>query len=200
MSVLLMGHLGNMGRRYAAVLDYLEQHWQGYDVREIRTCPPLTNFTHVIVATPTDTHVKILADLLNQPHKLSILCEKPIARGAIPAIENPYGHTVAMVNNYNYIDLPPREGVTFYDYYNSGSDGLHWDCIQLVHLARGHISLNNKSPVWACTINGARIDRAAIDQSYVDMIADFCGPQLRLWGIDDIIEAHRKAAALVATC
>jgi hypothetical protein len=100
-----------------------------------------------------------------------------------------------MVNNYAYMAKDGR-GPTIYNHYNSGGDGLYWDCIQLIHLAKDVIVLENKSPFWKCDINGIRQSKQDVDASYVHMLQDFLEiePQDKLWGHDEIKMAHVKTA------
>jgi hypothetical protein len=106
-----------------------------------------------------------------------------------------------MVNNYAYYcdGIIETVGDTHYDYYNSGADGLAWDCIQLIHLAKSGVGyLRNDSPIWDCMINGTRLNRELIDMCYVKMIKDFeSDGELygRLWGSKDIEAAHNKVMA-----
>lgn len=196
--VCVIGAKGNMGRRYMAILAHLGVEADGVDIGD-----PIRNIgiSHYIIATPTthhSMHIEWLAKLRQRP----ILCEKPVTkdRAELESLERHVkrGHKIYMVNQYAYYSdqLPQKSGITCYDYYNSGKDGILWDCIQIIHLARGEITtLTNKSPVWRCVINGMELNREAIDLCYVKMIRDFISDGReygRLWGWDDIKASHEK--------
>jgi hypothetical protein len=106
-------------------------------------------------------------------------------------------HKIFMVNQYAYYSHQIYEGVgkTSYDYYNSGGDGIFWDCIQLIYLAKETICLSNNTPIWFAQINGVELDRETIDLCYVKMIHDFYEDGKiygQRWGRSEIIEAHNK--------
>jgi hypothetical protein len=205
-STCIIGGLGNMGRRYAAIL---ASEGMPYTIIDKGDSLPRIHdgATHFIIATPTDTHGRILrmvAEKYKEP--VNILVEKPVVklggtlRGLRP-VERALdaGHNVYMVNQYAYYShgITEGKGPTWYDYYNSGPDGLAWDCIQLIHLAKGGIGfLAQNSPVWNCGINGRSLNRELIDLCYVKMIKDFLSNGAaygRLWGWDDIKDSHAKA-------
>jgi len=208
MKLCVIGHMGSIGRRYAAICEDLSLNWYGLDVSDPYYKWPinLDDTTHFLIATPTNTHITILQKLLittKQPKK--ILVEKPICPlGKTPEgiklcrILEKEGHKVYMVNNYAYYPFPeetPPDNITMYDYFHSGNDGLIPDCIQLIYLAKGQIFLNNKSPVWGCTINGHNLDRIDLDSCYISMIEDFISDGKkhgRLWDIDDAERAQYK--------
>lgn len=202
MIVCVIGHMGNMGRRYSSILDYLEVDWVGCE--EGHPVPPFA--THYIIATPTDTHAEMINLIGREPNSNKrILVEKPVC--VMTSIHPPKelaaiqaaraqgrGNSVYMVNQYAYYPgVDVINGITSYDFYNSGNDGIGWDCIQLLHLARGRVFLKNESPIWKAKINGIILDRDLVDQCYVDMIKDFVGPRKNLWGWHNIKEAHEKA-------
>jgi hypothetical protein len=167
----------------------------------------LSNPTHYIIATPTDTHTQILTELfefLKGKPRVSILCEKPVIKTddihkdfeIIYKIKEA-GHLIFMVNNYAfYPGLLNGRGKTSYSYYNSGGDGIAWDCIQLIHMARGVIELSNDSPFWKTQINGTHLIQDYISAGYVEMVDDFITDNhVNLWNFDDILSAHKKVIA-----
>ena len=199
--VCVVGGKGNMGRRYLAILDHLGVESVSVD----RGDRIPEKITHYIVATPTSLHGHTLGRIpRNEDNPVPILCEKPIMvtnnMAALHGIEflRKNGRKIYMVNQYAYYfdKMPQKSGITCYDYYNSGGDGVAWDCIQIIHLARGEITtLANKSPVWRCVINGIELRRDMIDLCYIKMIRDFISDGLeygRLWGWDDIKASHEK--------
>lgn len=197
-SVCLIGADGNMGRRYKAILNEINIKFCSVDIGD--RWPDSAH--HYIIATPTDTHLEMIAKI-NEPDA-RILVEKPLCRLSsmlrIQTVRDACkDHTdkLFMVNQYAYIPWVEKGiGPTIYDYYNTGRDGLGWDCIQLIHLAKGYLSLRNKSPIWQCTINGLPITRGMVDRAYIEMIRDFLSDgelHQKLWGWDDITKAIERA-------
>jgi hypothetical protein len=130
------------------------------------------DYAGVIVATPTDTHFDILVKLSDIKNDINILCEKPLTKGAfeLAKICQLYkDKNLQMVMQYKDLDLG-GEGDSFYDYYNHGRDGLHWDCLQIVGLARGRVMLSEDSPYWKCRLNGADLDIKKMDYAYSMML------------------------------
>lgn len=207
-NVLVIGCKGNMGRRYIAILKYLGVKHRGVDEGEYILS---NDATHVIIAAPTNIHHELLSNICSlRDHPIKILCEKPFfvpdpedeedgwdslsrMTGLLKKLHEK-GHKTYMVNNYAYYPFSRTEGgPTQYSYYNSGKDGIVWDCIQLIHLARHEIYLSNNSPRWQTVINGESINKDRIDAGYIDMVADFVlGMHGKLWGFPDIVAAHLK--------
>lgn len=201
MRVFIIGNKGNMGRRYAAILRHLGHEAVGCDAGEI---PNLELCDAVIVATPTDTHLTLL-DFLKEC-KRPVLCEKPFINEpeAMPYLEHflkdaeRCAMRVSMVSQYDYMlspslrsSLPNLTGLTSYDYFRTGNDGLAWDCINIIWWASGQIQLNNQSPLWKCRINGLRLDQANVDYSYVEMIQEWLrNPYIPQY--ERILKSHQK--------
>jgi hypothetical protein len=95
-----------------------------------------------------------------------------------------------MVNQYKY--LSGSGGVTYYDFYNTGKDGLEWDCLNIIGMARQQRAfINNKSPIWKCCINGKKLSLDDVNQAYVEMIKDWLENQEPDY--DYLIESHRRS-------
>jgi hypothetical protein len=176
--IYLIGANGNMGRRYACILRYLKHDYIDLDIHNYDALDIVAkeiNPTHFIIATPTETHMDIIKEV--DKYNVPILCEKPLAKNLkeikeIEGVKSP----LSMVWNYEFVPYKIfKKGDTCYNYYNSGKDGLVWDCVQLISLAQGKITLSNSSPRWKVVINSTNIDRAEIDNSYISMIANFTG-------------------------
>lgn len=206
--VFIFGIEGNMGRRYKSILEWLGIPVRGIDKNDsLSRIDFIKNPTHYIIATPTNTHQQIIEELdeyLKNKPSVRILCEKPVIKTMDIAQDfKPIrslissGHYFYMVNNYCYYPgMGTGRGKTSYDYYNSGGDGLIWDCIQLVHLASSDISLSNRSPYWQTFINGTCLIKDYIDDTYVSMLADFLDDTMGLlWGYKDIELATKKVIA-----
>ena len=200
MKVLVFGHLGNMGKRYGQILTDIKVDWVGIDHRQpildkIRVCSEgFKDITHVIIATPTETHQQLIRDcdeLFKYPIK--ILCEKPISFDMY--IHNS-PNLLYMVNNYAYLANHSKTGETSYAYYYSGPHGIIWDCIQLIAMAQGALELSLQSTTWSAMINGHALNRNDIDFSYYAMIKDFVGAGEKLWGRSMIYTAHCRCTEL----
>jgi len=184
--VFIAGWLGNMGQRYLAVLKFLGIPYCGLDV------PPewtpnagnpnwlnkaeVSEATHILVATPTHTHYDVLKEYLGWG--LPVLCEKPVIKDIglleeIIAMYSKKGVPLTMLNQYKYMTKPTDQGETYYNYFRTGGDGLHWDCINLIGLAKGKVEIGNVNPIWTCCINGRWLSPDNIDESYINMMADW---------------------------
>jgi hypothetical protein len=183
-----------MGRRYQAILRHLGRRVCPLDV-EARPAEVERLARHaegIVLATPTGTHAAYcqLLEALAVP----LLCEKPVTMD-LPTLEvilrrpGPF----AMMAQYAMLDDPAASWETAYNFYQSGSDGLAWDCVTLLGLARGPVTLRAESPVWRCRLNGRALTLDAVGQAYVDFVASWLerpGFQDRAW----VREAHRRAA------
>jgi hypothetical protein len=162
---------------------------------------PPTGYDSVIITTPTVLHTVHIEQFL--PLGIPILCEKPITTSLrvldrfMPKIE---GAKVDMVNQYRFLRGrfdEVADGVTLYDYFNHGRDGLAWDCISVVALAKGHVALGERSPSWQCVINGERMSLSDMDQAYIDMISHWVNGQLVGHDSTYIRDAHAKVHAYI---
>lgn len=172
--ILVIGANGSMGRRYSALLKYMNKTtvW-GVDnnltvdqiIKEARA------FEGVILATPTDTHYEFLIKLA--PLNCKVLCEKPITKNAdeMVHLKKLYEKKdLQMVMQYRDLDESSNRGESFYDYYNHGRDGLYWDCLQIIGLARHRVMLSENSPFWKCRLNGKDLDLRQMDYAYSWML------------------------------
>lgn len=179
MSILLVGANGNMGARYQAVLRHLGQPFEGVDrfhsPKSIREIADVSQ--GVIICTPTDTHLEYL-QLFSDLRK-PVLCEKPLCKDpqALAPVIAEYGHTrtpINMIFQYEELAPPmPAYGESTYNYFKHGTDGLVWDCIQIIALASGEIILEESSPIWTCQINGHSLRLSDMDQAYISHIAQW---------------------------
>jgi hypothetical protein len=172
MSVLLVGAKGSMGRRYQAILRYLGRKFIACDIEsEPEQVESLASrCAGTILASPTDTHAAYIR--LLAPLKKPILCEKPVTKNVaelkdllteLARLETPF----RMMNQYRILADRSRIGKSIYDYFRHGNDGLYWDCMQIIGLARGEIRLGESSPVWMCMINGKALSVSHMDAAYL---------------------------------
>lgn len=211
MNVLVMGSSGNMGRRYCAILRYLGHsviEWDTAGIIEanVPRGTRLTGWDAAIIATPTDTHWGALDDLA-YPHprhaqRRSVLMEKPMGK-TVEEVEQMFSvaedgnFELSCVNQYGFLPEATRfleyTGPTSYNYFNSGRDGLAFDCFQMFLYARAGVSLANYSVAWSCTINGVQIDQRGMDWAYVLMVSDFLNQRKNVCGKDAVLRATKKA-------
>lgn len=131
--ILICGHLGNMGRRYEAIVKHLGHEVIGKDLEDQ---VGVQRFDKVIVATPTENHLEHCEELAE--YNIPFLCEKPVSKDP-KEIDKLMGKQGYMVNNWAFvfpgIRLLPGNNNIEYDFYNTGKDGVEWDCIQTIYLA-----------------------------------------------------------------
>lgn len=201
MKVAIIGGLGNMGRRYAAVCRYLGCEVVKVDLGYVVS----DDFDRAIIATPTEDHASRLISMqpIIKPLRRPVLCEKPVVRTLddLDRIKSLYeGLPLSMVCNWKYAinSVASRHGQPVvmekckieYDCYNTGKDGIHWDCIQLRHIA-GDLTVNYKSPVMECFVDGMQVTTRDIEESYVLMVSDWLNGG-NLWGMEDIEASTKK--------
>lgn len=171
--IALIGAKGGMGRRYSAILKHLGVEFIEFDVDDWQHARTTVGIDGVIIVSPTEEHFKNL-DQFSANKKIPILCEKPITKDLMVLKEIlDWDLNLTMVNQYKYLTNGVISGVTYYDYYNTGKDGLEWDCINIIGLASDLPTINNKSPKWKCMINGVHLNSSAMDGAYVAMIKDW---------------------------
>ena len=168
--VCVVGYKGNMGRRYCSILDYLKIPYQGIDLHNSSE-DIQDDVEGFLICTPTALHFDSIVEFSG--YDLPILCEKPLTKSR-DEFENLMSMTIelSMINQYRDFFVP-KIGPTTYEFYNSGGDGLLWDCANLVGMANGSISLQKTGPHWSCMINGVEIDYRDIGKSYVNNIANW---------------------------
>jgi hypothetical protein len=195
--VFISGIGGNMGTRYAFLCSDLGIAVYGMDKKNYQEQMVFcleNKIDRVIIATPTWNHVDALNIFSTHLPSAYILCEKPIIAGNIRNIPD---HTkVTMVNQYKYLLKDPnRFGITYYNYFKTGNDGLYWDCINIIGLAKGKCYVKNDSPFFRCIINGQRISIKDIDRSYMLMVKDwFFNPKPN---IEYIKTSHAKVLKMI---
>jgi hypothetical protein len=208
--VLIIGSEGRIAKRYKAIFRWLGIHDTiGYDpVNELLkgdTFPDQDHYDRVMICSPTATHIDYIK--LFSKTDIPILCEKPLATNMedvskIYDIVKENDMNFQMVNQYEYLLGHGRSGGdTEYDYYNSGPDGLYWDCLNIIGLATGKVRIGNTSPIWTCVINGNPISYADIEYAYVSMISNWLTrprnnidyAYLAHKRVEDILEANERS-------
>jgi hypothetical protein len=195
--ILIVGILGNMGRRYASILKFLGHEVEGvdagYSLREYASVAEVCD--GIIIASPTCTHIDEIAQALG--FDMPILCEKPITTDlkALDTFDKGLADKgkalITMVNQYEWLVDGHLIGPTLYNYFSSGGDGLAWDCTNIIGMASGYPSLSNDSPIWNCMINGKILKREEMDKAYIDMMEHWLQyPDYYNW--EYILESHAK--------
>lgn len=195
--IVLYGSKGSMGRRYQAILTYLKEPFFAVDLDTDADTIPHEQASGYIVATPTGTHLPMVRYLVRFGKK--ILCEKPVSKDLAEVQEfeemKYQGQPVSMVAQYRHLltSGPHEDGPSLYNYYRHGSDGLAWDCIQIIGFAHERPVLRGDSPIWECKINGQRLQLTDMDAAYVTEVRDFLRGDPGVSGIW-IRRAHELAA------
>lgn len=190
----VVGGKGNMGQRYCSILSMIGIDYHIIDIED----KPIGDYTGFIIATPTETHMNLIEEY--SKYLVPILCEKPIVKDEfnfhrLKKFSKP--ECLSMINQYRYLPLYGKTGDTFYCYYNSGKDGLFWDCINIIGLANtNNIFLSNKSPIWSCRLNGIDISKNWMDQAYVDEVLHWL--EQRESNYDYVIKSHEKVFKMLA--
>lgn len=199
MSILIIGSQGSQGLRYQSILDYVGEDYLLRDVgfNEISDDGlHLGAVDGIIVATPTNTHTKIIRELLK--FRIPILCEKPICKDMeeleilfeeIEKTKTPF----SMVHQYKRLVTPTLDdAVSTYNYFKHGNDGLIWDCLQIIGLANGVVDLSDESPIWKCQINGQKLDIAQMDGAYLEEIELWLNGES--YSLEYLFRIHQKTA------
>lgn len=174
--VYIVGYNGNMANRYKAILNFLGIPHLGHDKGEIPKPGAISRSRGIIICTPTANHINDLKTYLATERP--VLCEKPLCHSVseLSQLEKAVGINISyltMVNQYQYLTSDISHGSTFYDYFKTGPDGLYWDCLNIIGLAKGELFLAAKSPTWNCQINGKKLALTNIDYSYIEMVKDW---------------------------
>jgi hypothetical protein len=176
--ILLIGSQGSMGARYASILRYLGKSFVGIDkeTSEKKRMELAKYSDGIIIATPTETHQYLIDEMI--PAKKPILCEKPVVRNPdiLRGLLKRMGDAKVpfrMMFQYSMLTNPNRIGKSRYDYFRHGTDGLVWDCLQIIALARGECRLREDSPIWSCMINGQRLNIADMDAAYIGYVQEW---------------------------
>ena len=188
MKVLIIGSNGSIGKRYCAILKSLKVDYITYDNLqgsfESLKAQHDGDFDAAIICTPTEHHIEYVKGLISL--RKVFLCEKPLSKFLVDCEEVKEYKNGYVVCNYKYIAdkyKPPYS--IFYDYYNTGMDGILWDACQLLYLDP-NCNLSISSPKWNLVINENWIRYRELEDSYVRMLKDFVkGKYENLWTLED---------------
>lgn len=198
MRIAILGAAGNMGVRYRAILKHLKIDVAPLDVENPwdEVSRTVNESDGVIIATPTALHADHIIRLAH--NQTPILVEKPISKD-LELVKRALNHAASsscalrLVNQYKFTGVESH-GPTSYNYFKHGGDGLFWDCISLISLARGSISLREDSPIWECWLNGCELSPNEMDNAYILMIKDWLKNPSQ--DLREIYASHEKVADL----
>lgn len=197
MNVAVIGASGNMGRRYCAILRYL-----GIGVVEIDEHSPSgmlgERYDKVIIATPTRLHFDFCEAMAMVGNPF--LVEKPLDTDPksiryLRELCIKQGVDGRMVCNWAFagrLRFDPGCHQVQYSNFHTGNDGLGWDCIQLIYLAKGFPELSTGSPFLQCHIDDNRIHEGMIAMSYKKMVEAWLQDPAQLWSLEDAKKATEK--------
>ena len=197
---LIVGCNGSMGKRYQAIMANLKQDCFLADIgtKESDLGFFIEKSDNIIIATPTNTHLGILLKAARSGK--NILCEKPISKDMYELAQI-FDHIddskckFTMTMQYKELVDDSTIGTSEYNYFRSGTDGLAWDCIQIIGLAKGKLVLKNTSPIWRCKINGKRLNLGDMDSAYVNFVKKFLEKK-ESDDLDYLWSIHEKTAIL----
>lgn len=197
MKIFIVGHKGNMGSRYKAIVKFFGHEWAGDDLDGWTGGFTSKNADRIIIATPTSEHLNDIRKYRDGGKP--ILCEKPITTDIddIELLEDLIGleQPFEMIDQYRHIiSNIANGGVTLYDYFKHGADGLYYDCINVIKHAKNGIILRAVSPFWQCVINGQQLSISDMDHAYMQMISEWLLSPKN--DVRAIIAAHFKVHTL----
>jgi hypothetical protein len=190
--IALIGGKGNMGRRYAACLKFLNEDFRIIDVDtsfEERE-DILSHSNKAVICTATRTHLELASEM--QTRGITYLVEKPFAK-FYPSEFIPGNGFI--VNNWSFIANDHTKDIS-YNFYNTGKDGLLWDVCQLITCAfkyKSQLIIECSSPVWDVRVNGRMVAYREIEESYIWMLKAFINQdKLLLWPIEVGLDQIRQ--------
>lgn len=181
-----------MGTRYKTIMSFLGWEYECVDQYHfLNHIKKLARQAEgIIISSPTNTHAEYLAQL--SEFQIPILCEKPIEtdlQKLALCLDHVHRCPVQMMTQYKILDSD-GDGDSFYNYYNHGKDGLFWDCIQTIGLARGTVYVDETSPVWMCRLNGRDLSLNEMDRAYITFLQNWkASPR---GDLDQIFRMHEK--------
>lgn len=196
--ILIIGGLGNIGRRYKAVLEHLGHtvyvfdslgdayQWQMDIVDRV---------DKIIVATPTENHFYYLSIL--RDCKKPILVEKP-AVTSYEEVERlfDFNQQINMVCNWKYLKGmadKANANTILYNYYDCGKENINWNLAQPILLSNNTSMFKFYSPIFALMVNGGQLYTEDIQRSYIEMLENWTKDKFHLlWGMPEISLMTRK--------
>lgn len=192
--ITVIGGQGSMGKRYCAILRWLQCNYQSQDLKGGCSLADARRSEAWIIASPTDSHFGWCKKAIE--HGIPFLCEKPLSKSIDECAElidlaDEHDAEGYVVNNYHYAIRNLKkssEPKLQYDYYNHGKDHYLWDCCQLLNI-NGEVKLNFDSPTWEFLVDGCKVPYNTIERSYIEMVDDFVeGESENLWDLNEALD------------
>jgi hypothetical protein len=185
--ILLIGGNGSIGRRYQSVIRALEYPFEIYDNPKHKAGDPWNkNVSHALICTPTETHTFWAKECARA--EIPFLCEKPFSKRPSDALRFKDAKAF-VVNNYNFLPCAQVPRKIYYNFYNTGKDGLVWDVCQLVYLAWKNgveLEVTRDSFWWDMKWGQHQVPYNDIERSYYYMVKAFMtGDATNLWDMHD---------------
>lgn len=187
--VLVIGSEGSMGKRYQAILNSMRFKYDCVDPlrKDDNISMFMNEYTHFIVASPTDTHYEWLTKLI--PLDKPILCEKPIVKDTKEWMELHYlkdtsNLDIDVMLQYMCIATKgSRSSHSEYNYFRTGPDSLVWNCTQTIGLSYSNteITIKDTSPIWTCKVNGEVLNISSMDWAYMKYLSDWLRGERTSW-------------------
>jgi len=198
--ILIIGSEGSMGTRYKSILNWIGVEYICSDIGDYKEkfAQKVDSSSKIILCTPTDTHHKILQEII--PTGKTILCEKPISKSLFELSDilnlcDKYRCNFNMTFQYSELVKNTAELPSFYNYFRTGKDGLFWDCLQIIALAKTSVDIRNTSPIWSCFINGQELYLSDMDEAYVSFIKKWINGEINQ-DHNDLFKIHEKTERL----
>lgn len=187
-----------MGRRYGACLNDLKQDFK---IIDIETDPKeresiLDHCNKAIICSSTRSHLELVNEM--QQRGITYLCEKPFVKYYPTEFDPGRGY---IVNNWSFVIDPWANGI-FYNFYNTGKDGLLWDVCQLITLScnlKASLEIQCSSPIWDVRFSerqapyGRQIHYREIEMSYVQMLKAFIEDDVEnLWTMETALDQIKQ--------
>lgn len=190
--VLLVGSSGAIGRRYKAILNYLNVDVLECDP-ESGTGDNIFNKTDgVLVASPTTTHRSILEYVLK--HDVPVLCEKPLCASleeCYHAIHLPNAkRRLYMVDNWVHMLGGFRKNyVIKYRNWYMGKESFAFNMAQPIYLTSlGKLQVNKNYPMFEAHVDDKIYTAYEIEKSYVEMIEKWISTGKSHFGVTEAVE------------
>lgn len=196
--ILIIGSEGAQGKRYQAILKYLHKETYCADLgSDLNQIFGFGDVDGVIIATPTSDHLDRFHEILDmEEYRGPILCEKPITTDVLRLKELVMKRPkLTMVMQYRHFLDEEDYGDSFYNYFRHGNDGLYWDCLQIIGLAKGHVTVHETSPIWTCAINGVKLNVQQMDRAYVQEIRSWLRGEKQDLG--QVLAMHEKVQGML---
>lgn len=197
-TVLLIGSEGSMGIRYQHILAELKVLCLAVDrqnpIKQIQYLAHSPLIDAIIIATPTETH-EFFLDMFYTAKK-PILCEKPITKDSkalekILALYKKHKTPLTMTMQYTELIDKKSKGETYYDYFRTGKDGLYWDTMQIIALAKSSFKVSCRSPIWKCQINGKKLSLSNMDAAYLSFVKKWLAGEIKQ-DYKFLVKIHKK--------